>query len=69
TGDTPLIYRQNGEVRYGEIGEMIDRQMERNGEFEKLGRELLKQNPEDIEVLSMDEDGKFSWSKVNFFMR
>ncbi|MFB6208365.1 MAG: ATPase, T2SS/T4P/T4SS family [Candidatus Nanohaloarchaea archaeon] len=68
TGDTPILYRQNGEVKYCDIGELINGQMEKYGSTSKLGRELLKQNPDNVEVLSMNDSGEMRWSPVGFFM-
>ncbi|MFB6209637.1 MAG: ATPase, T2SS/T4P/T4SS family [Candidatus Nanohaloarchaea archaeon] len=68
TGDTPILYRKDGEVKYGEIGEMVDGLLERKDSVEERGREILRGNPEGIEVLSMSEDGELKWSESKLFM-
>ncbi|MFB6145987.1 MAG: ATPase, T2SS/T4P/T4SS family [Candidatus Nanohaloarchaea archaeon] len=68
TGDSPIIYKQKGEVRYGRIDELIDPIITEHGR-EEGSREILRWNPEQIEVLSMDEQGELQWSDVSLFMR
>jgi type IV secretory pathway ATPase VirB11/archaellum biosynthesis ATPase len=68
TGDSPIIYREDGEIRYGRIEELIDPLVEEYGS-EEVDREVLRSNPENIEVLSMDEQGQLNWSDVSLFMR
>lgn len=68
TGDSPIMYRKNGEVRHGKIEDLIDPLVENYG-HEEPGRDVLRQNPEDIEVLSMDDKGELGWNKVSMFMR
>ncbi|MFO7793945.1 MAG: ATPase, T2SS/T4P/T4SS family [Candidatus Nanohaloarchaea archaeon] len=67
-GDSNILYKKNGEVKYGEIGELIDSLVEKY-DCEDDERDILKSNPENIQVLSMDNDGKVHWSKATLFMR
>ena len=68
TGDSPVMYRRDGEVKYGEIEGLIDPLVEDYGR-EEAGRDVLRQNPEDVEVLSMNDNGELGWNNVSMFMR
>ncbi|MFB6175466.1 MAG: ATPase, T2SS/T4P/T4SS family, partial [Candidatus Nanohalobium sp.] len=68
TGDSSIVYRKNGEVKYGEIGELIDEQLEAYG-AQGGERDVLRRNPENVKVLSMDDSGNTRWSDASLFMR
>ena len=67
-GDSNILYKKNGEVKYGEIGELIDSLVEKH-DCEDDERDILKSNPENIQVLSMNNEGKVHWSNATLFMR
>ncbi|MDY6788754.1 MAG: ATPase, T2SS/T4P/T4SS family [Candidatus Nanohaloarchaea archaeon] len=69
TGDCSILYRHNGQVRYEEIGEVIDRQLEEYGSGDRSDRDILRSNPDNIEVLSMSDSGTLRWREVSLFMR
>ena len=69
TGDSSIVYRDNGEVRYGEIGELIDRKMEKFDHSKRNDRDILRKNLDNVKVLSIDDSGKIRWSDVSLFMR
>ncbi|MFB6100355.1 MAG: LAGLIDADG family homing endonuclease [Candidatus Nanohalobium sp.] len=69
TGDSSIIYRKDSEVRYGEIGDLIDTQIEEKGSEDRGGRDVLPENPDNVKVLSMDDSGNMRWSDASLFMR
>jgi len=68
TGDSSIMYRKEGELRYGEIGDLIDKQLDRY-DVEEGERDVLRENPDDVKVLSMDNSGNIRWSRASLFMR
>ncbi|MFB6180572.1 MAG: ATPase, T2SS/T4P/T4SS family [Candidatus Nanohalobium sp.] len=68
TGDSSIVYRKEGKVRYGEIGSLIDDQLEAYG-AEGGERDVLRENPDNVKVLSMDDSGNMRWSDASLFMR
>lgn len=68
TGDCSIVYIEDGNVKYGEIGELIDNQLE-NGDSKIAGRDVKRENPDNIKVLSMNNSGNIRWSEVSMFVR
>ena len=69
TGDSSIMYKKEGKVKYGEIGDLVDSLMEKYGEDNSADRDVLRSNPENVKVLSMDEEGQVCWNDVSLFMR
>ena len=69
TGDCQIVYERNGKIEKGTVGGLIDGTIERHGCDYDFGREILRKNPENIRVFSMDKNGKFKLSSVRSFIR
>lgn len=68
TGDCEIVYEKNGEIKRGEVGELIDNLIKKYGESSN-GREIVKDNPENIRVYSIDKSGKVRLAPVSKFIR
>jgi DNA-directed RNA polymerase beta' subunit len=72
TWETPIVFIENGEPKYSEIGRWIDQQLENNKEHisneEYLNMELLDiHHP--VYIPTMDYNGNTNWGKISAVSR
>ena len=68
TGDCEIVYKKHGTLRRSTVGELIDGIINKYGKSE-LGRDVVKGNPENIEIFSMDKEGKVVLREPSRFIR
>jgi len=69
TGDATILVRKNGKQQRVHIGSLTDMLMEKQDKWYNLTDHEVTGNPENIEVLSMDKEGKMAYSRVSKFIR
>ncbi|MEM5828349.1 MAG: ATPase, T2SS/T4P/T4SS family [Candidatus Aenigmatarchaeota archaeon] len=70
TKNCEIFIRRNGKIEKHKIGNLIDSLMEKYGfEIKDSGHEVLNKNFENIEVLSLNEEGKIEFKRVKSFIR
>jgi anaerobic ribonucleoside-triphosphate reductase len=69
--DELVVVKEKGEIKFKEIGELIDKEFEKNSHrvIEKHAQSYAIENHDDYSVLSFNEQGKAIWSKVKAFIR
>ncbi len=68
TGDSKMIVKENGKFRKTTIGELIDKKIEEKGFRDSDGREKVN-DLEDIEIFSVNENGKVILAQPSKFIR
>jgi type IV secretory pathway ATPase VirB11/archaellum biosynthesis ATPase/intein/homing endonuclease len=68
TGDSKIIVKENGQYKNTTIGELIDKEINKNGFLDIDGREKSL-NPDEIEIFSVDKEGKVVLTKPSKFIR
>ncbi len=68
TGDAKMIVKRNGKFERTTIGELIDKDIEENGFIDIDGRNKSL-NPENIEIFSVNKEGKVVLSRPSKFIR
>lgn len=69
TGDCKILVSRNGKIEKTTVGKLVDDLMKKYG-YEKIeDKEILRKNPENIKVISLGQDGKLKFSRVNKFIR
>jgi len=68
TGDSNIIIKKNGNFQRITIGNLIDKQIEKNGFIDIDNREKSL-NPENIEIFSINKNGKVILTKPSKFIR
>jgi DNA-directed RNA polymerase beta' subunit len=72
TGDTPIVYIENGETKYGNIGDWIDARLAAHPEevnhFQERQMEHLYLK-DDVLIPTTNEDGVVSWEQVTAITR
>jgi len=68
TGDSQIIIKENGKFRKTTIGEIIDKKIEQHGFVDIDGREK-ELNINNIEIFSINKEGKVVLSKASKFIR
>jgi DNA-directed RNA polymerase beta' subunit len=72
TWETPIVFIENGEPKYSEIGRWIDQQLENNKEkvrhFEERQMEYLNVN-NNIYIPTTDENGIITWGEITAVTR
>ncbi len=69
TGDCNIVVKRNGKFERTTIGKLIDRLMDKYGCQVVEGREILNENPENIEVFAINSDNKVILNPVKSFIR
>jgi hypothetical protein len=75
TGDTPIIILENGESKYINIGDWIDRQLDDKLNKDKIehhetaNMELLNLEKNTVYIPTCDDDGKTSWAEMTAITR
>jgi type IV secretory pathway ATPase VirB11/archaellum biosynthesis ATPase/intein/homing endonuclease len=69
TGDGELIIRRGRKINRVEIGKLIDMLIEENGCWYNLSGHEILGNPEKIEILSMNNEGRMQFSRITKFIR
>lgn len=69
TGDCNILIERNGRIERTSVGNLIDDLLMKYGCEKSCEREILKENPENIRVFSIDSDGKVKLCKVSAFIR
>ena len=68
TGDCKMIVKENGKFKRMTIGELIDNQIKENGFLDIDGREKSL-NPQEIEIFSVNKNGKVVLAEPSKFIR
>ena len=69
TKDCEILVRENNQIKRKKIGDLIDNQIEKNWQWYNLSGHEVCGNPQNIEILSMDKEGKIQFFKVSKFIR
>ncbi len=69
TKDCEIFARENNKIKRMKIGDLIDSQIEKNWQWYNLSGHETCGNPHNVEVLSMNKEGKIQFSKVSKFIR
>ncbi len=69
TGDCQIVYERDGKIEKSTVGKLIDNLIEKYGCENDFGREVLRENPNNIRVFSLGKDGKIRLSGVSAFIR
>jgi len=69
--DELVIIKEKGRIKFVEIGKLIDREFEKNSHriIEKHPKSYAIENHDDYCILSFNQNGKATWSKVKAFIR
>jgi len=69
TGDSEVLIKRNGKFEKVKIGNLINNLIEKYGCWYNLTENEILGNDENIEVYSMDKQGKIKLSKISKFIR
>ncbi|MBI2574765.1 Flp pilus assembly complex ATPase component TadA [Candidatus Woesearchaeota archaeon] len=68
-GDSSIIIRRNGKTEHTTIGALVDNLISSYGKWYSLTEHEVTGNPENIEVFSINDEGKVVLSRVTKFIR
>ena len=69
TGDGEILVKRAGKIEKTNIGKLIDSSIEKHGYWYSLSGHEVLGNDEDLEVLSMNKEGKIEFKKISKFIR
>ncbi|MBS3162966.1 Flp pilus assembly complex ATPase component TadA [Candidatus Woesearchaeota archaeon] len=69
TKDCEILVKENNLIHKIKIGDLIDTQLDQNWRWYDLSAHEVCGNPKNIEILSMNKEGKINYSKVSKFIR
>ncbi len=69
SGDSEILIRERNTLQKVRIRDLVDGVLEKNGSWYNLTGHEISGNTTSLEILSMDKNGKISFSKISKFIR